>query len=151
PPPEPADEIKEAGTGPDLQNDVESVFGGFQKEREDGRENEDAQRCDPSGQHVMLFTGVTDYELPIEIVDQIGSAPVQVGQDGRGIRGQQTANHEADETGRKELEHGRVSDVVTEQFRIQMRESLLDIGKFGINQQRTKSDQDPRPGPQDIM
>ncbi len=62
----------------------------------------------------MLLGGVAGDEAAVKIVDQIGCAPIQVGQDGGGIGGDQAAEHESDPARGQEAQHRGIGDVVAE-------------------------------------
>ena len=99
----------------------------------------------------MLLVGVPADEAAIKIVDEVGSAPIEMGQDGRGIGRDQAADDQTEKADRHELEHGRIGDIVPEERGVEVGEGRLDIGQVGKNDERTQGDQDPGPGPEDVM
>ncbi len=150
-PPEPAQEVEQTRTRSDLENDVEGGFGAVKEENQTGGTEEEDQRSNASGHDVVLFRGTLDQETLVEIMDQIGRAPVQVGQNGRRIGGNEASDHQANETRGEKDQHGRVGDVVAQQFGIEVRERFLNIAQLGINQNGTQPDENPRPGTQDVV
>ena len=152
-PPEPAQQVEQAGAGADLQDDVEVVLGRVHA----GRPSRPSTRNRPTvarrpATHVVLLGGVRPHEAPVEIVDQVRRAPVEVGQDGGGVGGDQPADHQPDQADGQELEHGRVGDVVAEQLRVEVRETPSGCRTAGgIDDERAEADEDPRPGPQHVV
>src|SRR5512140_662675 len=151
PPPEPADEIKEARSGPDLEDDVERVFGRIEdKDHRAGGEEQD-DRGQPADEDVVLFGRRLVDEAAVEVVNEVGRAPVEVGQIGRGVGRDEAADHQADEADGQELEHGRVGDVVADEARVEIGEGLLDVRKLGEDDDRGQPDEDPGPRPEDVV
>ncbi len=60
-----------------------------------------------SRRDVVLLGGIPAHEAPVEIVDEVGSAPVQMREDRGGVGRDQPAHHQADESDRQELQHRR--------------------------------------------
>ncbi len=83
PPPEPADEVEEARPGPDLEDDVEAVLGRVQDEDERPGAEEQEDRGQAPDHDVMLFRGGLVDEAAVEVVDEVGGSPVEMGQVGR--------------------------------------------------------------------
>ena len=150
-PPEPAQEIEQAGAGADLEDDVEGVLGGIEKERQDTGANEEADGGQPSGPDIMMFGGVAANEPAIKIVNQVRGAPIEVGEDGGGISRDQAADHKADETDGEEGQHRRVGHIVSEQGGVDPGKSGFDIRQVRVDEQGTEGDEDPGPGAQHIM
>ena len=151
PPPEPAHEVEEAGPGPDLQDHVEGVLGGVEHVDEPGRAEEQAEGGEAPDQHVVRLGRVLLHEATVEVVHEVRGAPVEMGEDGRGVRGDEAAHHEADEAHGKELQHRGIRDVVPEQVGVEVRKGGLDVGELGVHEQRAEADQDPGPGAQHVV
>ena len=73
---------------------------------------------------VVLFTGGSHDEAAIKIVDEIGSAPIEMGEDGGRGGGDQAADHQACESDGEEFEHGGEGDVVAEEFGVEIRKGF---------------------------
>ena len=122
-----------------------------QHEDQRGRKHEQQNGGHAAGQNVMLLGLPSVDEAAVEIVHQVRRAPVEMRQDGGRIGGDQSAHHQADPAGGQEFEHRRKGDVVADQVRIEMRESLLDVGQLRIDDERSEADQNPRPRAQHVM
>ena len=122
-------------------------------EQEDHGRGADEQqhRSATPGHDVVLFGGLGIHEAAVEIVHQVRGAPVEVGQNGGRVGGDQAAEHEAHPADGKEAQHRRVSDIVADQGRVQIGEGLLDIGELGVDDQRGQAHQNPRPGTQHVV
>jgi len=70
---------------------------------------------------------------------------------GRGVGRDEPPDHQADEADGQELEHGRIGDVVADEAWVEMGEGLLDVRKLRIDDDRGEADEDPGPGPEDVM
>src|SRR5262245_25360564 len=99
----------------------------------------------------MPLFGVFVNKPPVEVMDDIRSSPVEVGQNGGGVRGYKAANHQADKSDRQEFEHRRIGDIVAEQLRIEVRKRRLNIRQLWIDDDLTEPDQYPGPRAQHVM
>ena len=88
---------------------------------------------EPTREDVMTLRGVATDEPAVEIVDEIRRAPIEMGQDRRGIRRDQPANHQPRKSHGQKLEHRRIRDVVTHERRIHMGKRALNVGKLGVH------------------
>src|SRR5581483_7882019 len=85
-PPEPAQQVEQAGAGADLQDQVEAALRGLEEEDEGGGEDEEEDGGDAPGEDVVALGGVVADEAAVEIVDEVRSAPVEMGEDRGGVR-----------------------------------------------------------------
>ena len=113
-PPEPAGDVDEAGAGADGEEDLEGLLGGGHEEAEDGGDAVEEDGGDAAGVDVVGFGFMGVDEAPIEIVNEVRGTPIEVGEDGGRIGGDEATDHEADEADGEEFEHGGESGIVAD-------------------------------------
>jgi len=69
----------------------------------------------------------------------------------RDISGQQAGDHYAQEAVGQKTQHGWIGHIMADKLRVNVGESQMNVIKTGIDNERTKSDQNPGPGPYGIM
>ena len=72
-------------------------------------------------------------------------------QNGRGVGRNQSAHHQADKADGQKLEHRRVRGVVSDEARVKVGKRRLNVRQLGVNDQRAKAHQNPRPWTQHIV
>ena len=151
PPPEPAKEVDQPGAGADRENQVECSLGRIQGVGEQRGADHQQRGRHPAGEDIVPFRRIGTEKAPVEVVDQVGRTPVEVGLDGRAIRRQHPGDHEAEESHGEEPEHGGVGHVVPDEFRIHVGKSPGDIAQLGVDHRRAQRHQDPGPGPEGVV
>src|ERR1017187_1296728 len=99
-PPEPAQQVQQAGSRAHRSQQVEAVLGGSQQEDHTRRSDEQQHGGAAPGPDVVFLGGLGVHEAAVKIVHQVGGAPVEVGEDGRRVSGDQTSQHEPYPSGR---------------------------------------------------
>ena len=93
---------------------MEGLLGGGHEEAEDGGDAVEEDGGDAAGVDVVGFGFMGVDEAPIEIVNEVRGTPIEVGEDGGRIGGDEATDHEADEADGEEFEHGGESGIVAD-------------------------------------
>ena len=114
-----------------------------QKNRIDGR--------DAAGAHVVALVGVGPQEAAVEVVHEVRRAPVEVREDRRRVRGDEAADHQADEADRQELQHRRDTRCRGRAGADRGPETPSGCRQLRVDEDRAERHEDPGPRPQHVV
>ena len=152
PPPEPAQNEDQSGAGADLQQDLKA-FQGIADQRpgdEDRQGHEYDGRQAPDG-HQFFIRRLRLDETPVEVVDDIRRAPVEMGGNGRHEGRHQGGQYQAEQPCRQIAHHGGIGQVVVDDAGIEIGKGGAQGCQIGKNDQGSQGDQYPRPGAQGVV
>ena len=150
-PPEPAEDEEQARAGADLEQDVESLEGVLEAQGHGGGDHHQNQGRQPADPHQAPLARVRLEEALVEVVGDVGGAPVEVGRDGGHVGRRQRSDHQAEPAGGQEGEHRRVGEVVPHDRRVDVREGRPQGIEIREDHERAQRYQDPRPRAQGIV
>ena len=135
-PPEPAQEVDESRSRADRHQQIEALLRGVENERHAGGGEHEQTSEHAADEHIVSFARLRTNEAPIEIVDDVRRAPVQVRRERRHICGEHAGNHDPEKPGGQKLEHRRICHVMPDQPQIDVREGGGDVGDVGEDDHR---------------
>ena len=90
-------------------------------------------------------------EAAVEVMHQVGGAPIEMRGHRRDVRGEQAGHHEPEQPARQEPQHRRIRHVVADERRVDVGERPLDVGELRVDDHGAERHDDPRPGPERVM
>src|SRR6266702_914741 len=137
-PPVPAQEIDGSGSGADFHDDLPAAGDGVQIDGDPGGGDDQQDGGESRDHYIVSVAGRGAKEAAIEVGDEVGGSPVELGGDGGHEGGEESGNGEA--------AHGVGQEVVHYQH----------VAGFGMGESGAKNDDaegghDPRPGADGVV